>query len=54
MNLKEASDIAVKICYKLQPFTSKINIAGSVRRKKAEVKDIEIITEEDQVPIQGK
>lgn len=43
MQLKIAEQIAVSICYQLQPFCSKINIAGSVRRKKAEVKDIEII-----------
>ena len=35
--------IAVDICYKLQPFCEKINIAGSVRRKKQEPKDIEIV-----------
>jgi len=42
MLLEEARKIAVAICYKLQPFCEKINIAGSVRRQKAEVKDIEI------------
>jgi len=41
--LEEAKNIAVTICYKLQPFCEKINIAGSVRRQKAQVKDIEII-----------
>lgn len=43
MELLKAGKIAVNICYKLQPFCSKINIAGSIRRKKPEVKDIEII-----------
>lgn len=43
MNLKSASDIAIKICERLQPFCSRINIAGSVRRQKPEVKDIEIV-----------
>ena len=41
--LKEAQNIAVEICYQLEPFCEKINIAGSIRRKKPEVKDIEII-----------
>lgn len=45
MNLKEAKDIAVKLCYQLQPFCEekRLRIAGSVRRKKLEVKDIEIV-----------
>lgn len=41
--LEVAQKIAVEICYKLQPFCEKINIAGSVRRRKPEVKDIEIV-----------
>ena len=41
--LTVAQKIAVDICYRLQPYCDKINIAGSVRRKKSEVKDIEII-----------
>jgi hypothetical protein len=43
MNLTEARNIAVENCYKLQPFCDRINIAGSVRRKKEFVKDIEIV-----------
>lgn len=43
MILHEAKSIAIDICYKLQPFTTRINIAGSIRRKKPEVKDIEIV-----------
>lgn len=43
MNLQEASIIAVKYCYKLQPHCEIINIAGGVRRKKPEPHDIEII-----------
>lgn len=44
MELKQAQEIAVAICHKLQPFAREgfINIAGSIRRKKPEVKDIEI------------
>lgn len=43
MELQKAKSIAVEICYKLQPYCKKINIAGSVRRQKPEVHDIEII-----------
>lgn len=43
MNLKAAQKIAVETCYKLEPYCEKINIAGSVRRLKQEVKDIEIV-----------
>jgi len=45
MKLESAQKIAVEICYKLQPYCieNRLNIAGSIRRKKAEVKDIEIV-----------
>lgn len=43
MKLLEAKNIAVELCYKLQPHCDKINIAGSIRRQKPEVKDIEIV-----------
>jgi DNA polymerase/3'-5' exonuclease PolX len=43
MELIKAKKIATAICYQLLPYCSKINIAGSIRRKKPEVKDIEII-----------
>lgn len=43
MFLKQAQDIAVEICYKLQPFCSRIKIAGSIRRKREVVGDIEIV-----------
>lgn len=43
MNLQAASGIAIKICERLQPFCSRINIAGSIRRQKPEVKDIEVV-----------
>lgn len=43
LGLSACQKIAVDICYILQPFCEKINIAGSVRRKKKEPKDIEII-----------
>lgn len=45
MQHKQAAAIAVAICERLQPYCEpgRINIAGSIRRKKPEVKDIEII-----------
>lgn len=42
MELSQAREIAIKICERLQPHTNIINIAGSIRRKKPIVKDIEI------------
>jgi DNA (cytosine-5)-methyltransferase 1 len=43
MNLMQAMEIATSIREKLKPYTSKINIAGSLRRKKPFPKDIEIV-----------
>jgi DNA polymerase/3'-5' exonuclease PolX len=43
MRYNNAKDLAISIGEKLQPFTSRINIAGSIRRQKSDVKDIEII-----------
>lgn len=43
MRLNEAKEIAKTIGLKMQPFTTRINIAGSIRREKPEVKDIELI-----------
>lgn len=51
MFLKQARQIAVEICYRLQPYCDRINIAGSIRRRKPEVKDIEIIVQPQAVPI---
>lgn len=45
MQLKQAQNIAVGLCYKLQPFCDRLNIAGSIRRGKADVKDIEIVAQ---------
>lgn len=42
MELLKAREIAVALCYRLQPFCNQIRIAGSIRRHKVEVKDIEI------------
>lgn len=38
-----ARDYAVRICEILQPHTRRVNIAGSIRRRKPRVKDIEIV-----------
>lgn len=43
MIYKEAADIAVSICKQLQGHCERVNIAGSIRRQKKEVGDIEII-----------
>lgn len=43
MELAAAKKIVIDICYKLQPYCDKINIAGSIRRGKSEVKDAEIV-----------
>lgn len=39
----QAADIAIAVCRMLEPYCSKLNIAGSIRRKMWEVKDIEIV-----------
>lgn len=45
MDYKTASTIAVQICTTLTPhcIPDRVRIAGSIRRKKAEVKDIEVV-----------
>lgn len=43
MELTRAREIATAICYQLHPECELIRIAGSIRRNKAEVKDIEIV-----------
>lgn len=43
MEYKPAKELVVKLCYALQPYCEKLNIAGSVRRKKDNVKDLEIV-----------
>lgn len=39
----EASEIAQKIVEELRPFCKRIEVAGSIRRKKAQIGDIEIV-----------
>ena len=43
MELTKASEIVKKIEVELKPFCDRIQIAGSIRRQKANVKDIEIV-----------
>lgn len=43
MIYSDAKQIADKILLQLKPHCERIEIAGSIRRKKAEVKDIEIV-----------
>lgn len=43
MRYNQARDLAIHIGNKLVPFCERLNIAGSIRRQKAEVKDIEIV-----------
>ncbi len=43
MELKKAEVIAKNIMETLKPFCEKIEIVGSIRRKKQEVKDIDIV-----------
>lgn len=43
MEYKKALDIAERVKAQLAPHCKRIEIAGSIRRKKAEVKDIEIV-----------
>lgn len=43
MFLQTAQNIAISYCYKIQPYCDKLHIAGSVRRLKPDVHDIEIV-----------
>jgi len=43
MNLNQATEIAERIRAELAPFCDRIEIAGSIRRRKPEVGDIEIV-----------
>ena len=43
MKYKQALEIAERIKQEFKPHCKRIEIAGSIRRKKAEVKDIEIV-----------
>lgn len=43
MRLEQASQLAQKILDSMRPFAERAEIAGSIRRQKEEVKDIEIV-----------
>lgn len=43
MELKKAEALAIEIIEVIKPFCNKIEIAGSIRRKKEFVKDIELV-----------
>ncbi len=43
MKLQDAKIIANKYIELLKPYTNRISVAGSIRREKPEVKDIEIV-----------
>ncbi len=43
MEYKQAFEIAARLVEHLQPYCERVEIAGSVRRKRPEVKDIEIV-----------
>jgi DNA polymerase/3'-5' exonuclease PolX len=47
--LKQADKLAHRVLEKLQPFSDRIHIAGSIRREKFEVKDIEIVCQPNYV-----
>lgn len=40
---RAARDAAVELCRELEPFCERIKIAGSIRRRKSSVKDIELV-----------
>lgn len=46
MELQEARTLAERIVERIRPFSDRVEIAGSIRREKAEVKDIEICVRE--------
>jgi DNA polymerase/3'-5' exonuclease PolX len=43
MNLSQAQKLAQRIAEELQPFCTRIEIAGSIRRRRPEVNDIDLV-----------
>lgn len=43
MNLEKAQTVGRQVVWRMRPYCERVEIAGSVRRKKEEVKDIEIV-----------
>lgn len=50
MELKQAKEIADQWITRLQPYCTRISIAGSIRRQKQSVKDIEIVCTPRMIP----
>jgi len=48
--LAEAEEIASRVVEKLMPYCQRIEIAGSIRRRKSEAGDIDIVAEPKRVP----
>ncbi len=53
MKLQDAKIIANKYIELLKPYTNRISVAGSIRREKPEVKDIEIVCIRDENQVEG-
>jgi DNA polymerase/3'-5' exonuclease PolX len=53
LKLEEAQVLAEKVCSVLQPFCDKIEVAGSVRRGKSEVGDVDIVALPKAVDLPG-
>jgi DNA polymerase/3'-5' exonuclease PolX len=53
LNLEDAKFLAEKVCLVLQPLCDKIEVAGSVRRGKAEVGDVDIVALPKAVDLPG-
>jgi DNA polymerase (family 10) len=53
MELKEAKFLAATVCNVLEPFCERVAIAGSIRRGKAEVNDIDIVALPKAVDLPG-
>jgi DNA polymerase/3'-5' exonuclease PolX len=50
MKLEQAQQIAARVIDKIEPFCDRIEVAGSVRRRKPDVGDIEIVCIPRQLP----
>lgn len=53
MELFKAASIALSAVQSLNPYCNKVNVAGSIRREKSEVKDIEIVVIPNKIAITG-
>ena len=53
MNLEDAKFLAEKVCLVLQPLCDEIEVAGSVRRGKSEVGDVDIVALPKAVDLPG-